>query len=594
MEQRRPIAARKQLSDFDFSWRCILCRNKIHKSPWSKLEARAAARLRFTSTRFSNTYSTITVDPMNKWRQSLSIKIALLIAVILIAGFAVSLILNIRQETRDRVDKNRETARMLAASISASVENGMIDGRPDIIRRLVQDLKSEVKDVRHLEIYRRNGVEAFSDLETVKELELAGYIDDSLVTRISKMSRQPGVRITNPYFTRAVQTAEAQEIYDPDVSRTLTLFQPLRNRKECFNCHGEDHKVRGVLRISLGLDELDNELRTARNRQAGVALLTIVCVSAALIAFMRRVLLRPLGRVMAVAQQIGQGDFNAHVDVKNQDEIGRLGTVINHMSSRLKQAHDDLESKNKTLDETLSNLKDSMRRVEFLEQLKGELAKFVPGAVKRLLEQNPDATELEKDEKDVSVLFLDIAGYTRLSEQMDPRQLNRLVQNYFSSFLEIIREHQGDVNETAGDGLMVIFQNDRSHIEHALAATRAAFSIQRRVEELNEEFSGVFQPLFLHIGINSGSALVGATKLASGSEARWTFTATGAVTNLAARIAGQATEGEILVSPATADRIMGYFVLENLGERALKNVTEPVRLYRVIPPGIYVRLEREA
>ena len=149
-----------------------------------------------------------------------------------------------------------------------------------------------------------------------------------------------------------------------------------------------------------------------------------------------------------------------------------------------------------------------MRRVEFLEQLKGELAKFVPGSVKRLLEDNPDATELEKREKDVSVLFLDIAGYTRLSEQMDARQLNRLVQNYFSSFLEIIHEHQGDVNETAGDGLMVIFQNDRSPIEHALATTRAAFAIQRRVEELNEEFRGVFQPLYLHIGINSGLALV--------------------------------------------------------------------------------------
>lgn len=530
---------------------------------------------------------------MHKWRQSLSIKIALLIAMILLTGFGVSLILNIRQETRDRVDKNRETARMLAASISASVENGMIDGRPDIIRRLVQDLKSELTDVRHLEIYRRNGVEAFSDLETVKELELAGYIDDDLVLRISKMSRQPGARIANPYFSRAVQTAQAQEIYDGDGSRTLTLFQPLRNRKECFNCHGEDHKVRGVLRISLGLDELDAELRTARNRQAGVALVTIVCVSAVLIAFMRRVLLRPLGRVMAVAEQIGQGNFTARVAVEKPDEIGRLGTVINHMSSRLKQAHEDLETKNKTLDETLSNLKDSMRRVEFLEQLKSELAKFVPGSVKRLLEQNPDATELEKCEKDVSVLFLDIAGYTRLSEQMDARELNRLVQNYFSSFLEIIREHQGDVNETAGDGLMVIFQNDRSQIDHALAATRAAFSIQRRVEELNEEFRGIFQPLFLHIGINSGSALLGATKLASGSEARWTFTATGAVTNLAARIAGQAAEGEILVSPATADRIMGYFVLENLGERILKNVSEPVRLYRVIPPGIYVRLERE-
>lgn len=60
-----------------------------------------------------------------------------------------------------------------------------------------------------------------------------------------------------------------------------------------------------------------------------------------------------------------------------------------------------------------------------------------------------------------------------------------------------------------------------------------------------------------HIGINSGLALVGATKLASGADARRTFTATGPVANLAARIAGQATEGEILVSQGTADRILG-------------------------------------
>ena len=531
---------------------------------------------------------------MRSWRQSLSLKVALLIAVILVAGFGALLILNIRQETNDRIEKNRDMARLLAASISASVENGMIDGRPDTIRRLVQDLKSQLKDLRHLEVYRRNGVEAFSDLETVKELELAGYIEPDLVERISTMSRQPGARISNPYFTRAVQTAESQETYEFNGSRTLTLFQPLRNRKECHDCHGEDHKVRGVVRISLGLDELDAELRTARNRQAGVALLTILGVSAALIAFMRRVLLRPLGRVIIAAQQIGEGNLDARVDVKNQDEIGRLGTVINHMSARLKKAHDELESKNKTLDETLNNLKDSMRRVEFLEQLKGQLAKFVPASVKKLLEQNPNATELEKREKDVSVVFLDIAGYTRLSEQMDARQLNRLVQNYFSSFIEIIRDHQGDVNETAGDGLMVIFQNERFQREHSLAATRAAFAIQRRVEELNEEFRGAFQPLYLHIGINSGSVLVGATKLASGNDARWTFTATGPVTNLAARIAGQASEGEILVSPATAERISGYFVLENLGDRTLKNVAEPVRLYRVIPPGIYVRVERES
>jgi adenylate cyclase len=96
--------------------------------------------------------------------------------------------------------------------------------------------------------------------------------------------------------------------------------------------------------------------------------------------------------------------------------------------------------------------------VELLQQLKGELSKFVPDAVKALLERDPNATELEKRTEEVSVLFLDIAGYTKLSEQLPPEQLNQLVQTYFSSFLEVIRAHHGDVNETAGDGLMVIFQ----------------------------------------------------------------------------------------------------------------------------------------
>jgi class 3 adenylate cyclase len=235
-----------------------------------------------------------------------------------------------------------------------------------------------------------------------------------------------------------------------------------------------------------------------------------------------------------------------------------------------------------------------MNRVELLEQLKGELSKFVPESVKRLLEKNPEATELEKRDRDVSVLFLDIAGYTRLSEQMDPKQLNRLVQSYFSAFLETIHGHGGDVNETAGDGLMVVFQSELGAAAHALNAARAALAIHRQVEDLNQQFAGVFQPVFLHMGINSGTALVGATKLSASAGSRWTFTASGPVTNLAARIAGQAQAGEILLSAATAERIKGSFVLENLGEHSLKNVAAPVLLYRLVPPGLYRRVEPQA
>ena len=527
--------------------------------------------------------------------QSLSAKVTLLIAAILITGFGILVVLNIRQEVQDRIVKHRETANLFAASIVTSIQNGMLEGRPDIIRRLMQDLQANLKGLRFLEVYRRNGVEAFSDLETVRELEFAGTIQPDLAERIAKMRRQPGMRIAHPMFTRAVQShkpEEAEELIDG--KRVLTLFQPLLNDEPCHECHGAEQEVRGVLRISLGLEDLDAELKRARNRQLTVALMTILGVTATLIAFMRRVILRPLSHVASVARRIGGGAFDARVDVAGRDEIGQLGTAINEMSMHLKRVYEELETKNRTLDDTLQSLKESMKRVELLEQLKGELSKFVPESVKRLLEKNPEATELEKRERDVSVLFLDIAGYTRLSEQMEAKQLNRLVQSYFSAFLETIHGHGGDVNETAGDGLMVVFQSEGSEAEHALNAARAAMAIHRQVEDLNEQFAGVFQPVFLHMGINSGTALVGATKLSATAGARWTFTASGPVTNVAARIAGQAEGGEIIVSTATAERIKNDFVLENLGKRSLKNVAAPVLLYRLVPPGLYEKVEPQA
>src|SRR5207245_3744713 len=117
--------------------------------------------------------------------------------------------------------------------------------------------------------------------------------------------------------------------------------------------------------------------------------------------------------------------------------------------------------------------------------------------------RSPNATELEKRTVEVSVVFLDIAGYTKLSEQLDAKRLNQLVQTYFSSFLEIIQNHHGDVNETAGDGLMVIFQSERSSTDHALNATRAAFAIHQRTSTLNADYGGMFPAKQLNMGINT-------------------------------------------------------------------------------------------
>ena len=383
-----------------------------------------------------------------------------------------------------------------------------------------------------------------------------------------------------------------QELTEPlDATRVLTIFQPLRNAEPCQQCHEPNHEVRGIVRISLARGALDQEVARARNRQLLVAGLTILGVAASMVVFLGRVVLAPIARVAGAAQRIGGGDLDARAGVRGADEIGQLGRTIDGMAGHLQAARAELEARNAELASALESLRESTRKLELLEQIKGELSKFVPEAVTRLLEQHPDARELEKREADVSVLFLDVEGYTRLSEQLPPPRLNRMIQDYFSAFLEIIRAHHGDVNETAGDGLMVIFQSEGSPARHALNAAGAAFRLLARVTQLNQEFSGTYPPVAIHVGINSGPALVGATKLDAGGGGRWTFTASGPTTNLAARIAGLTHGGEVKIGPETAARIRDHYVLEDTGEHQLKNVAQPVRVYRLVPAGIYARVE---
>lgn len=522
------------------------------------------------------------------FRQRLRVKVASLILVILVLGFGVQGVHNIQRDARLIADANLEAARLLATSIATSIENGMLEGRPDIIRRLVGELKRDLKDVLGLDIYRRNGVEAFSDLETVREVRRIGGIGEDMEKRLATLRREPGAPLRHTLFARSVETVSVQETYDAaDGARMLTLYQPLRNRRECQGCHGRDHQVRGVVRVVLGLEKLDADLRAGRDRQILVAILTIVGVTAGLGILMGRVVLQPIRRVAIAAREIGAGNLDARVAVKGRDEIGELGAAVNDMAERLKTAHEDLARRNAELADTLGQLQEAARKLALLEHLKGELSKFVPESVKRLLETNPDALELEKREADVSVLFLDLEGYTTLSEQLPPQRLNRLVQDYFSSFLEIIRANRGDINETAGDGLMVIFQSEGSSARHALDAASAAFQIQAKLRALNREYEGEYPSVAIRVGINSGIAHVGATKLDATGGGRWTFTASGATTNVAARLAALARGGDIMVGQTTADRIRDHYVLQNTGEQQLKNVSAPVRVYRLVPPGVY-------
>jgi class 3 adenylate cyclase len=256
------------------------------------------------------------------------------------------------------------------------------------------------------------------------------------------------------------------------------------------------------------------------------------------------------------------------------ESFGLMWVQVEARELHLEQMIDELAVKNRELEATLA-------KVRLLESIKAQLSKFVPCSVKDLIEINPENPDLEKRDEDVTVLFLDLAGYTRLSERVEQEKVNYLIQTYFSSFLDVILENQGDINETAGDGLMIIFRNE-DRLAHAANAVRAAIGIRDKTSQINKAHRGLYEPVAVNMGINSGLASVGSTRFEGVVGTRWTFTASGPVTNIAARIGTLATEGAILTGSETYGRVRRLFHLDPVGRRALKNVPGLIHVYRVV------------
>jgi CheY-like chemotaxis protein/class 3 adenylate cyclase len=234
--------------------------------------------------------------------------------------------------------------------------------------------------------------------------------------------------------------------------------------------------------------------------------------------------------------------------------------------------------------QTSLKLKHSVdRKIGELRLIKDHFAKFVPEAVKRLVVANSQAPGLEnKHERDVSALFVDISGYTRMSEQLSLAALNEIVERYFSVFLDRICEAGGDMNETTGDGFLAIF-HDLDRQKHATQAVDTALSLLAATDTLNQESDK--PALAIHMGLASGTALVGSARFEGQRGTRWIYTASGPVINLAARLADIAEAGQIVIDPGMVQRLAEGYRSESLGLRQLRNIAEPVHIYRILGPS---------
>jgi len=276
-------------------------------------------------------------------------------------------------------------------------------------------------------------------------------------------------------------------------------------------------------------------------------------------------------------------------DAYSQDDKELLYTLLNNSSVAIKNAksfeeiqrlNKDLEERNIELSNTLQELKESLRKIEILEKVKSNLCKFLPTTVSRLIDKSQTGTMPELEERDLSVLFLDIEGYTGLCERLGDSTVHDIIERHFSVFMDAIYRNNGDVIETAGDGLMVLFMHENPET-NALEAIRAALAIKERTARISQEFIQLYRPLDVNMGINSGRALLGAAKFESITGSRWTYTARGTMTNVAARIAALGCRGSILMSRTTADRVKDTFSPVSRGMHKLKNVSEELEIFEL-------------
>jgi class 3 adenylate cyclase len=231
---------------------------------------------------------------------------------------------------------------------------------------------------------------------------------------------------------------------------------------------------------------------------------------------------------------------------------------------------DQLADWNRELEQRVAQQVDKLGR---LERMKGffspQIAELISGDGRGLLEPH---------RRRVTVVFLDLRGFTSFAESAEPEEMMELLREYHAEMGRLVLEHEGTLERFTGDGLMIFFNDPVEVDEPEVRAIAMAVRMRDRARELLARWKRLGHELGLGIGITSGYATLGLI----GFEGRWDYAALGSVTNQAARLCDAAGEGQILVSDRVLAAVETRVHAEPIGELELKGVRRAVRTHNVL------------
>lgn len=180
--------------------------------------------------------------------------------------------------------------------------------------------------------------------------------------------------------------------------------------------------------------------------------------------------------------------------------------------------------------------------------------------------------------RDITVVFLDLRGFTAFSDEAEPEEVLHLLKKYHADMGRLIIKFNGTVEHLAGDGLMVFFNDPVPQEDHTERAMRMVVEMREQAKALRADWLEQGWELDLGIGLAAGSAALGNI----GSEGRLAYTAVGNVTNLASRLCGVAKGGQILTDHRTAEKVGCRIEVEPVGALHLKGFRRPVSGFNVL------------
>lgn len=249
--------------------------------------------------------------------------------------------------------------------------------------------------------------------------------------------------------------------------------------------------------------------------------------------------------------------------VKSMLRIKALNDTVREQSAKLAEWNATLEQR----------VQDQLHQLETFARLKRF---FSPQLADAILAGGAD-DPLKTHRREVVVVFLDLRGFTTFAETSEPEEVMGVLREYHAEMGKLIHAHEGTLERFTGDGMMIFFNDPVVVPNPTERAIRMALAMRERVSQLSDVWRKHGHDLALGIGIAKGYATIGAI----GFEGRMDYGAIGTVTNLAARLCGEARGGQVLASRKTLSDIDHLVDAEPIGELHLKGLSRPISAFNI-------------